>query len=355
MDKLQSLREQMGKAGMDGLFVSSTQNRRYLTNFTGTYGFVLLTADKAILLTDFRYMTQATEQTQGYEVLKLVTKESLFAEVARLAEQAGVKRLGFEEDHLTSAQHRKLQAEWKQELIPVSGMVEGLRMIKTTDEIAKIRTAAQIADAAFTHILQWLKPGVSEREVANELEMYMRKQGASSSAFDTIVASGVRSSLPHGVATDKKIETGEMITLDFGALYQGYRSDITRTVAIGEPSPKLKEVYGIVLSALERAIAGIKPGIIGSEADAIARDYIASHGYGECFGHGLGHAVGLDIHEEPFLSKICDKVLKADMVLTVEPGIYLPGQGGVRIEDDILVTSEGNELLTHSKRELIIL
>ncbi|MGD8191501.1 M24 family metallopeptidase [Brevibacillus ginsengisoli] len=355
MEKLQKLREQMKREGIDGLLVSYGQNRRYLTNFTGTYGYVLISADKAMLLTDFRYSEQALKQAPHYEVVKLPTKDALFTQVASLAEQIGIKRLGFEEDHLTCGLFRKVESEWKREMIPVSGLVEKLRMIKTPDELDKLRTAAQIADAAFTHIIGWMRPGVKEWEVSNELEAFMRNQGASSSAFDTIVASGVRSALPHGVASEKQLEQGDMITLDFGAVYQGYRSDITRTVALGDPHPKLREIYGIVLEALKKGIDGIKPGITGREADALSRDYIDAHGYGENFGTGLGHGVGLDIHEEPFLSKSCVKVIEQGMVITVEPGIYVPGLGGVRIEDDILVTANGNELLTHSPRELIVL
>ena len=204
-------------------------------------------------------------------------------------------------------------------------------------------------------LLDYIKPGMAELEVANELEFFMRKSGAASSSFDIIVASGWRSALPHGVASDKIIETGDFVTMDYGALYNGYISDITRTVAVGEPSEKLREIYDVVLEAQLRAMNGIKPGMTGVEADALARDYITEKGYGEYFGHSLGHGIGLEVHEGPGLSSRSKAELKPGMVVTVEPGIYLPGVGGVRIEDDILITESGNETLMHSTKDLIIL
>lgn len=355
MEKVDRLRQQFDAEGIDGILVTGGQNRRYLTNFTGTYGVVLISKDQAKLLTDFRYTVQAQAQAKGFEIIYLPTKESVFSEVARHAEAMGIKTLGFEEEHMSFSLHRKYLEAAKTELVATSGIVEGLRMIKTADELAKIRTAAQIADAAFAHITGFLRPGITELEVSNELEMFMRKQGATASAFDTIIASGHRSALPHGVASSKVIEAGDMVTMDYGALYEGYRSDITRTVAVGEPSEQLKAIYAIVLEARNRAVNGIRPGITGKEADAFARDYITEQGFGERFGHGMGHGVGLDIHEEPFMSTRCTAIIQPGMVLTVEPGIYIPDLGGVRIEDDIIVTADGNEVLTHSPLDLLIL
>ncbi|MGG1658528.1 M24 family metallopeptidase [Brevibacillus sp. NRS-1366] len=357
MEKVNRLRQQFSVLGIDGMLITNAQNRRYLTNFTGSYGVVLISKTQAKLLTDFRYTVQAETQAPGFEIVQLPTKEAVYREVSRLAEEMGIRSLGFEEANLTYALHRSYlhAAKTKVELVPTAGVVENLRMIKTADELEKIRTAAQIADAAFMHITSFLRPGISEWDVSNELEMFMRKEGASGSAFDMIIASGHRSALPHGVASEKLIESGDMVTMDYGALYQGYRSDITRTVAVGEPSEQLRAIYGIVLEARNRAVAGIRPGITGKEADAFARDYITEQGFGERFGHGMGHGVGLDIHEEPFMSTRCAAILQAGMVLTVEPGIYIPGLGGVRIEDDLVVTEEGNSVLTHSPRDLIIL
>ncbi|MED4754839.1 Xaa-Pro peptidase family protein [Brevibacillus choshinensis] len=355
MEKVYKLRKQFAAAGIDGMLVTSGQNRRYLTNFTGTYGVVLISHDQAKLLTDFRYTAQAAEQATDFEIVFLPVKESVYSEVARLAEEMGITKLGFEEDNLTYALHRKYGETAKTEMVPTTGVIESLRMIKSAEELSKIQTAADIADAAFTHITTYLRPGITELDVSNELEMFMRKQGAAGSAFDIIIASGHRSALPHGVASNKQIESGDMVTMDFGAIYQGYRSDITRTVAVGEPTAQLKEIYDIVLEARNRAVAGIRPGITGKVADAFARDYITEKGYGERFGHGMGHGVGLDIHEEPFMSTRCSAIIQPGMVLTVEPGIYLPDIGGVRIEDDLVVTENGNDVLTHSPRDLIIL
>jgi Xaa-Pro aminopeptidase len=245
--------------------------------------------------------------------------------------------------------------EIESELVPFSGIIEKLRLIKTDAEIKILKVAADIADAAFKHILDFLRPGKTELEVSNELEFFMRRAGATSSSFDTIVASGYRSALPHGVASDKVIEAGDIVTMDYGCYYNGYVSDITRTVAVGEPDAKLKEIYDIVLEAQLLGMAGIKPGMTGREADAITRDYITEKGYGEYFGHSTGHGIGLEIHEGPGLSMKSDVILEPGMVVTCEPGIYIPGLGGVRIEDDTLITKDHNEALTHSTKELIIL
>lgn len=357
MEKVNRLRQQFTSLGVDGILITNAQNRRYLSNFTGTYGVLLISNDQAKLLTDFRYTAQAAAQATNFEIVFLPTKESVYTEVVRLANEMGIKTLAFEETNVTYALHCSYAnaAKEKIELVPTAGVVEGLRMIKTADELVKIQTAAEIADAAFTYITSFLRPGISELDVSNELEIFMRKEGATGSAFDMIIASGHRSALPHGVASDKLIEKGDMVTMDFGALYQGYRSDITRTVAIGKPSEQLKAIYGIVLEARNRAVAGIRPGISGKEADAFARDYITEQGFGERFGHGMGHGVGLDIHEEPFMSTRCEMIIQTGMVLTVEPGIYIPDVGGVRIEDDIVVTKEGNRVLTNSPRDLMIL
>ena len=230
-----------------------------------------------------------------------------------------------------------------------------MRLIKDNHELSILKEAADIADAAFKHILDYIKPGLMELDVANELEFFMRKSGATSSSFDIIVASGWRSALPHGVASNKVIEKGDFVTMDFGALHKGYVSDITRTIAVGEPSDKLKEIYDVVLESQLRAMDQIKPGLTGIQADAIARDYITEKGYGEYFGHSLGHGIGLEVHEGPGLSYRSETKLVPGMVVTVEPGIYLPSIGGVRIEDDTLITESGNETLTHSTKDLIIL
>lgn len=353
MTKMENLRAQMAQKGIDGLLVMSPYNRRYISGFTGTAGAALVTHNEAIFLTDFRYTEQAAKQAEGFTVIQHT--KSLFEEAMSQADRLGVKTLGFEKEHVTYQEFELLQNYFSGALQPVAGLVENLRLIKTESEIKILKEACDIADAAFKHILDFLKPGVREIDVSNELEFFMRKCGAASSSFDIIVASGARSALPHGVASEKKIESGDFVTLDFGAYYKGYASDITRTVAVGEPSEQLKDIYSIVLEAQMAAVDQIKPGMTGKEADAVARDIISSKGYGDAFGHSTGHGLGLEVHESPRLSVLSDKPLQSGMVVTVEPGIYLPGVGGVRIEDDIVLTENGNERLTHSAKELIIL
>lgn len=351
--KLTKLREQMQKQELDSLLVTNPYNLRFITGFTGTAGLALITPNDAWFITDFRYTEQAGEQVKEFKVVQ--AQKGLLDEVARIVQEAAVERLAFEQDYMTFATYSQYQDKLTATLEPVSGLIEQLRMVKAPEEIDVLKAAAKIADDAFEHICTYIKPGMTELQVSNELEFFMREQGATSSSFDIIVASGLRSALPHGVASDKKIEQGDLITLDFGALYQGYVSDITRTVAVGEPSDKLKEIYKIVLDSQVLALEKIKPGMTGIEADAIARDYIKSKGYGEAFGHSTGHGIGLEVHEGPGLSFRSETVLEPNMAVTVEPGIYLPGIGGVRIEDDILITETGNERLTHSSKELRIL
>ncbi|WP_404329247.1 aminopeptidase P family protein [Mesobacillus maritimus] len=353
MVKLQKIQKRIEELGLDGLLLTSNYNRRYMTGFTGTAGAVLITAEKGLFITDFRYTEQAEKQCTGYEVVK--QSGSIAAEVALQVKDLGLKKIGFEEDHVTFSAYKVFEKEIEAELIPVSGEIEKLRLIKDGTEIKILKEAAGIADAAFKHILDFIRPGKTELQVSNELEFFMRSLGASSSSFDIIVASGYRSALPHGVASDKVIETGDFVTLDFGAYYKGYVSDITRTIAVGQPTDKLKEIYEIVLEAQLRGVNGIKPGLTGKEADALTRDYITEKGYGEYFGHSTGHGIGLEVHEGPGLSVKSDIVLEKGMAVTVEPGIYIPGLGGVRIEDDIILTETHNERLTHSPKELIIL
>lgn len=353
MGKLNKLREQMKKHGIDGLLITSTYNRRYVTNFTGTAGIALINSDKALFITDFRYTEQAAKQATNFDIVQHTG--SIVREVAEHAKTLGIRKLGFEQDHMSYALWNEYKEAVESELVPVSNLLEDMRLIKTNHELSVIKEAADIADAAFKHILDFIKPGLTELEVANELEFFMRKSGAESSSFDIIVASGVRSALPHGVASEKIIEKGDFVTMDYGALHKGYVSDITRTIAVGDPSGKLKEIYEVVLESQLRAMEQIRPGMTGIEADAIARDYITEKGYGEYFGHSLGHGIGLEVHEGPGLSKRSETKLEPGMVVTVEPGIYLPGIGGVRIEDDTVITETGNETLTHSTKDLIIL
>lgn len=353
MVRVEKLRKKMQEENLDSFLVTSPYNLRYLTNFTGTTGLAVITLDKAFFITDFRYTEQAANQAQGFEIIKNVGP--IFDEVADLVKKENLNALAFEETTLSFLEYSVLEEIINAELIPVSGMIEELREVKDEEEIAIIEKACSIADMAYDHILKMIRPGMTEIEVANQVDFYMRSLGATSVSFDTIVASGLRSAMPHGVASDKVIEQGDLITLDFGCYYQGYVSDMTRTFAIGDPGEKLKEIYQIVLDAQLAVLEAAKPGLTGIQLDAVARDYITKYGYGEAFGHSTGHGIGLEIHEGPNVSSRAEKQFVPGNVITDEPGIYLPGIGGVRIEDDLLITKEGNRVLTHSPKELIIL
>ncbi|WP_168119259.1 Xaa-Pro peptidase family protein [Paenibacillus sp. HB172176] len=349
--KLVSLME---NAGIEALLIASPHNRRYISGFTGSAGYVLIAPQKCCLITDFRYRVQAVEQAVGFEVIEHGMKP--LEEIRDLLVQLGVKKLGFEQEHVTYSEF----TTWTNtldgvSLKPTSGLVEKLRMIKDEAELAVMLEAADLADRTFEYITGIIKSGMKETDVALEMEVFMRSHGATSSSFDTIVASGERSALPHGVASDRTIGMDEFIKLDFGAYYKGYCSDLTRTVVIGKPSDKHREIYSIVLEAQLHALEHIMPGMTGLEADALARDIITKHGYGEQFGHGTGHGLGMEIHESPRLSRLSDTILTPGMTVTVEPGIYIPGFGGVRIEDDIVITDSGIKILTSSPKELICL
>lgn len=349
--KLRKIREKLLEKELDGILINSPYNRRYVTGFTGTAGAALITKDAAIFITDFRYSNQAQEQATDFTIIE--HEQLLIDEIAKQVKKLQIKQLGFEADHTTFASYELYEEQLETKLLPVSGMIESLRQIKTAEELQVLQDAAKIADDAFEHILSFIKPGVKEIDIANELEFFMRRQGATSSSFDTIVASGWRSALPHGVASEKEIQNGELVTMDFGALYKGYCSDITRTVAVGEISDELKEIYDTVLAAQIAGVDQIKAGMTGKEADSLTRDIINDKGYGEYFGHSTGHGIGLEVHEGPSLSQRSDTKLEANMVVTVEPGIYIPKLGGCRIEDDIVITETGNKRLTNARKELI--
>ncbi len=353
MERVERLVKALNSQNLDGLLITNNYNLRYMTGFTGTSGVAVVSQKEAVFITDFRYTEQASKQITGYRIVE--HKGTIIEEIAAVVKELGIKSLGFEKDVVSYSMYEAYSKVIPADLVGVTDLIEKIRLVKTEDELKTIKAACQIADETFEHIIQFIKPGKTELEVSNELEFYMRKLGATSSSFDTIVASGVRSALPHGVATDKIIEKGDFVTLDYGALYNGYISDMTRTVAVGEPSEQLKEIYQIVLEAELLGLEKFKPGMTGKEADAICRDYIKEHGYGDAFGHSTGHGIGLEVHEGPGLSFRSNVTLEPGMVVTCEPGIYLPGVGGVRIEDDTLITETGNEKLTHAPKELIIL
>lgn len=353
MSRLDKLRKSMQDQGLEALLITSPYNLRYISNFTGTTGLSVITLNKAYFVTDFRYTQQVAKQAVGFEIIQNLGP--IYDEVGKIISRDHLRNLGFEENFVTYNVFERLTELVSAELIPVSGLIEELREVKDAGEITTIKKACEIADSAYQYILGEVKVGMSEIEVANKLDFHMRSKGASGVSFETIVASGLRSSMPHGVASDKLIEQGDMITLDFGCYYNGYVSDMTRTFAIGDPGQKLKDIYQLVLEAQLMVTEAAKPGITGVELDAVARDYFSKHGYGEAFGHSTGHGIGLEIHEGPNVSRLAEKAFVPGNVITNEPGLYFPDLGGIRIEDDLVITEIGNETIVHSPKDLIIL
>ncbi|MBI3962152.1 MAG: aminopeptidase P family protein [Deinococcus sp.] len=334
---------------LDGLWVSRPENVRYLSGFTAPAdGRVLVTMDRARLFTDARYTVQA-QQEVTIETIIWGGDERLLA-VAEVLPRPW--RLGCEADAITVAD----KAHWERvtglALWPQEPLIEELRLVKEPSEIELISRAAQVTDQALYRLLEKAEPGRRERELALELEWTMRQQGAQGAAFQIIVASGERGAMPHGVASARQIQRDELVTFDLGAIVQGYHSDLTRTYAFGQPSRHLAEVFDIVREAQQAGVQAVRPGATGAEIDAVCRSMIERAGYGEYFAHSTGHGVGLAIHEAPRLGRKSPAVLQPGMVITVEPGIYLPGEGGVRIEDLLLVTEHGAQVLSHSPRGL---
>lgn len=346
-------REKMREQGIDTLFINEEYNRKYLSGFSGSSGYLVITEAEQYLLTDFRYIEQATKQAPYYVVIDFY-KKGLIETLKELFVKHEVQDLGFEDLSMTVQEHEQFTKQiptvhWQ----AVGNLVQQIRMIKDDKEIETIAHASQIGDAAFSHILGVLRPGMTEIEVAIELEFFMKKKGASKLSFDTIVASGTRSSLPHAVPTNKVIEVGDFVTMDFGCIYEGYCSDMTRTVVMGKASEKQKEIYHLVLEAQLNALANIKPGIKGKEGDAYARNIIDAAGYRINFGHGLGHSLGMEVHENPRFSLLSEDLILPGMVMSVEPGIYIPEFGGVRIEDLIVMTKDGLRNFNTSPKELM--
>lgn len=352
--RIERLRKVMQEQNLPAVLITNAYNRTYVSGFTGSSGYVIITLDRAILLTDFRYMTQAPQQAKLFEVVE--HKAKVMDAVKELLNQQGITQLGFEQGDVSYGDFLSYQEALPGiELLPTAKLVEGIRMVKDDVELQVMQEAADLADQTFSHILSYIKPGVKELDIALEIEMFIRKNGGTSTSFETIVASGERSALPHGKASDRLLQINEFVKLDFGAYYKGYCSDITRTVMLGKPTDKHKEIYDIVLEAQLTCLANLKPGIAGREGDAFARDVIVKHGYGDYFGHGTGHGLGMEVHESPRLSKTEDTILTPGMVVTVEPGIYLPGFGGVRIEDDAVITDTGIKILTNSTKDFLII
>lgn len=352
------VRALLGANSIDALLISQPENRFYLSGFTGSAGWLLISEQHALLVTDFRYYEQVELECPDWELIKLPQGTTLAGILPDQLRRLGAHRLGFEADHATYADvQRWSKALPDGELVPTNGLIAGLRAVKDDGEVAALRSAVRLADEAIVAALAQARPGMTEIELAWLIESYMRTHGAEAAAFDIIVAGGPNGARPHARASRDLLVPGEPIVIDMGARLGHYCSDLTRTVCFGEPNDpdRFWRVYNTVLAAQTAAEAGLRPGITGQQADALARDLIAEAGYGEYFGHGLGHGLGLAVHEEPRLSGTNPSPLAPGNVVTVEPGIYLPGWGGVRIEDVALITEHGVEILTGAPKDPIVL
>lgn len=356
MSLLASLRDWLTAQHLDAMLLSSRQNKQPHMGISSSSGYVFISHESAHILVDARYYTDVATRTQDYQIHLLDGTQTLYSRVNHIIADEKLQTVGFEGEQV-SWETAKIWADKLHGRL-VSAVPDVLRQVKTAQEIACIREACRIADLSAEHIRRFIKPGLREREIAAELEWYMRTLGADKASFDTIVASGWRGALPHGKASDKRVEAGEFITLDFGAQYQGYCSDMTRTFRIPDANQSAEEsalfsIYQVVLEAQLAAVAAIRPGVRCHEVDAAARQVITQAGYGNEFGHNTGHAIGIEVHENPRFSPTDSTPLVAGMLLTVEPGIYLPGLGGVRIEDVVLVTPDSGEVLYTMAKTLL--
>ncbi len=352
--RLSALRALLTKEMLDGLLISGLANLRYLTGFSGSSAMLVVTARDATLVTDFRYETQAAEECEGACDVRIEASSLWKGVWDTIGDGASVRTYGFEGLHLThrdaqrfSDQERRIH--WR----PTHDLVEGLRVVKDVGEVAAVRSAGWVATTALGRVLDQVRAGLTELQVCGILEHALRDAGSEAHPFPPIVAGGPRTALPHARASQRVLLPGDFLLLDFGATVQGYCSDITRTVVIGLSDAKQQEVYDVVLQAHAKAVDGVKAGMSGREADALARGYIVARGYGDEFGHGLGHGVGLEVHEAPRLSRTAEGTLPAGAVVTIEPGVYVPEWGGVRIEDDVLVGENDCDVLTSFPRDLI--
>jgi Xaa-Pro aminopeptidase len=342
-DRLGKLRSQLAPKGFDAIIISQAENRRYLSGFTGSAGFLLISQQRAILATDFRYVEQAQSQAPDFDIIKIQGEIAKW--FPRLSSELDAHKLGFEGKDISFSLYKELTkatGEGRKEisLVPTDGLVESLRAVKDKEELKLIEKAAVLADAVLTEILPQVKPGISEKELAWEIESFLRRNGSEPVPFELIVASGPNSALPHARPTDKIIRGSEPVVIDIGAKVEGYTSDITRTICLGEGDSNFHRIYDIVLGAQLTAMTTLQIGMTGEQVDRLARTVIEQAGYKDAFGHGLGHGVGLATHEEPRLGSNSTDILAEGMVFTIEPGIYISGWGGVRIED-MVVLEEG--------------
>ena len=352
--RLERLRERLREEELDSILISSSENRRYLSGFTGSAGYLLVSQDDAVLATDFRYVEQATSQAPDFRIERIGGRPGWFL---KLVDAQGGRRIGFESENITVAMHSTLEKALSEgerggerELVAVADLADRIRQIKDESELELLTRAVEIADQAFERVAPTIRPGVTEQEVAWELEKDMREHGAEAIAFDIIVGAGPNGALPHHRAGEKVIQDGEAVVIDMGATYQGYCSDLTRTIVVGEPDETFLRVYDTVLQAQLASEQTVEPGMTGAECDAIARDVIAEEGYGDNFGHSLGHGVGIAVHEYPLVGPTAANELEDGMVFTIEPGIYLSGWGGVRIEDMVVLENGRARVLSKAHK-----
>lgn len=338
---------------LEAIIISKPENQFYISGYTGE-GQIIITQIDGAILTDFRYIEQAEKEASDYKIIEYKSGVSPYELIYNMLQSSGIKKVACESHYITVKIYEQIMQSLKDiEIVKTDSLIEELRTVKDEQEIEMIEKAQEITDKTFEHILNFIKPGVTELDLASEMEYFMKKNGAQGIAFDTIVVSGPRTSLPHGKPSDRQVQNGDLITLDFGARYNCYCADMTRTVLLGRPQSEHFNIYNIVLDAQKLALEIIKPGILCKDVDKVARDYMAGCGLDEEFGHGLGHGVGIEVHEEPKVSSKGVKKLLPGMVITIEPGIYIPGFGGVRIEDLIVITEEGYKNLTKSPKKFI--
>lgn len=349
MNRLEKLRALLKESHLQAALFYKPENRFYISGFKGSSGYVLVTEDDQYLITDFRYTIQAKAECPDFKVIETSEKNTLYMILSDKVRE----RLGFEDDFMSVEFFSLLSSKIEAELVPMKHLISTLRIIKDDAEVRAIEEAQAIADRCFDHLLTFIKPGMTEKQVYLELLTKMRALGAENESFQAIVASGVRGALPHGIASEKVIERGEMLTLDFGCILNKYCSDMTRTICVGRANDKQREIYQTVLKAQEAALEAIRPGMSCKTLDSIARDIITEAGYGQYFGHSLGHGVGIEVHEGPRIAQLSTDTLEAGMIITDEPGIYIEDFGGVRIEDIILVTENGYKVLSKSPKQLI--
>ncbi|MEK6756961.1 MAG: Xaa-Pro peptidase family protein [Bacteroidota bacterium] len=352
--RLEALRRSLADSKLDALLVTHLPHVRYLTGFSGSNGLCIIGKRSRCFLTDNRYVGQAREEARAYRVV--ITRRSLFEAAAKQPVLSGKTRLGFEGQYLSVAGFATLKKRLPRvTFVQTQSLVERLASVKDAVEVRLIRRAVEISDKVFCRIVEFVRPGMTELDVAAEIGYLHRKFGAEADAFEPIVASGWRGALPHARASTKKIRSGELVTLDFGCRVEGYNSDLTRTVAVGRPTARARRIYQVVLDAQMRAIEAARRGMTAKVLDGVARSHIRKKGYGKYFSHSLGHGLGLQVHEAPRISSLSKDVLQDGNVVTIEPGIYVPGVGGVRIEDDVVIRDNHPEVLTKSPKELLIL